>query len=685
MNPYEIHNDQIGVQAKYLYTGNKAAKSDQASLSLVSYDSFNYKVQNGAIVKLRCQGPNTPMLVKWDSLPSSWQELAIKAFGEPKKAVIAGLLEQEFVKDTVALDFYLKFSPMPGKYLSSDQVQQYTLNASVLNLVECILVKRTDARRNRSLNTNRADIRRSIANDIARFKLIQPHTLPEHPDNLFRDLREYKKQGYAYLISGKFNNNNARVVTDEVEQLINNLFAGQNHKPTYEDINRQYTGFKLGYITVINNATGEDYNPEEFPAIKRTTIQNYLSKWRNEIGTENLRSGDRQKYMGKFKTYHSLDRPSYAGSIISIDDRQPPFEYEPGKRMWFYLGADIASGAIVTWVYGKDKKDIIIDFYRQMVRLHHHYGVNLPHELEAESSLNSSFKDTFLAPGAMFQEVRIEANNARGKWIESGVNRKIRYDQEKDAEGWIARPFARSESNQLGGHDVPLIPFDKLVHARLKDIEKWNNEPHHKYPEKSRFEFWLENQHPELKPTNYRAILPHIGFKTQTSCKTGIIQLQMGEYLLGLDGEIVFGDTLISLLNLVEGEDLKICWLDTIDGDVLKALVFKGEEFICEAIAKPKYNRAKLEQTPEDLKAREIMSKYVASVAAYGKKQTKSLDKVTVIDNRPAPKKTFTMPGLKSYQTQSIEAAEMLPELPADEFELIEIEPTVKSRLKDRL
>lgn len=688
MNPYEIHNDQIGVQAKFLFTGNKAAKSDHASLSLVSYDSFNYKVQNGVIVKLRGQGPNTPTLVKWESLPYSWQELLIKTFGEPKKVVIASLFEKEFVRDTEALEFYLKYSPSPGKYLTSEEVELYTLNASVLNLVEVMFQKRTDYRAARRGSTNRTEIRKSIANDTARFKAIQPHTLPEYHDNLFKDLREYKKQGYAYLISGKKGNNNARKVTDEVEKLLNDMFAGQDHKPTYDDIDRQYNGFKLGYIKVINESTGEEYNPKEYPNLSRTTVQNYLSKWRNEIGNEAVRSGDRQKYMGKFKPYHSLHRPTYAGSIMSIDDRQPPFEYEPGKRMWFYLGADIASGAIVTWVWGKDKKEIIINFYRQMVRLHHHFGVNLPHELEAESSLNSSFKDTFLAPGAMFQEVRIEANNARGKWIESGVNRKIRYEQEKDSTGWISRPFARSEANQQGGHHVPIIPYDKLVHARLKDIEDWNNAPHHKNPEMSRFEYWLENQHPELKPTNYRAILPHLGYSTKTSCNTGIIKLQRSEFLLGLEGVVALGDTLISLLDIVEGEQVTIYWLDTIpneDGDceVFKALVYVNDNFVCEAIPKPMYNRAKIEQTGDDSKHREIMSKYVATTDAYGLKRKKAIDKVTVIDSRPV-KKTFTMPGLKTYQPSFDQPAETLPELPSDEMELIEVETPSKRALKDR-
>lgn len=687
-SPYEIFNNEIGVLANCLFSTNKIVKASDWSLGLVSYDSFNYKVKNGEIVRIRANAPKTPALVKFDSLPFSWQNLLIKAFGEPTKVVTKSIFEKEFRYDSVARDFYCA-SPLK---LSDEEIELYTLNASVLNLVELVFNKRSNYISSLGGTMSAKEKRTRIANDTARFKSIKPHTLPEHPDNLFKDLRKYKADGYSYLISGKKGNANARKVTDYVEKFLNNLFAGQNEKPTYEKINRLYESFLAGYVTVINNETGEEYSPKEFPSIKRTTILNYLSAWRNEIGTESVRSGDRQKLMGKFKPYHSLDLPKYSGSIISIDDRQPPFEYEKGKRMWFYLGQDIASGAIVTWVYGKDKEGIIIDFYRQMVRLHQYYGVCLPNELEAESSLNSSFVNTFLKAGVMFNEVRIEANNARGKFIESGFNRKIRYGIEKEATGWIARPFAKSEANQIGGHDVPLIPYKTLVAERLKDIEKWNNEPHPDKPEKSRFEYWLENQHPALKPINWRGILPNLGYETTTSVKVGFIQLQLNEYVLGLNGKVATGNELINLLDEIEGEQVKVYWLDNLQGEVMKALVYVGDQFICEAIKKPTYNRAKLEQTPADLENRELISKYVATVEGYAKKQKSSIEKVIVIDNTPARPKTFVMPGLAELQdmptgvirNRELEA-ELLPELnEEDEFNLVHVETPIKRSLKDR-
>ena len=86
--------------------------------------------------------------------------------------------------------------------------------------------------------------------------------------------------------------------------------------------------------------------------------------------------------------------------------------------MWFYLGIDLGSEAITTWVYGTSKEGIILDFYRQMVRNYAEWGLPLPDEIECESNLNAAYREGFLKSGNMFQNVRIEANSARSKRCE---------------------------------------------------------------------------------------------------------------------------------------------------------------------------------------------------------------------------------------------------------------------------
>ena len=420
--PYEYHNDQLGVQVRFLIKGRDM---DTKSLQLIGERGLQHRIADRKIIRLRANGPNTPALVKWISLPPDWQRLLIETFGEPSKQIKQSWFERTYVRDSVAYEFFLTYKLADGRPLPDEIIEEYTINASVLNTCQKIYSNRYAIRRN--LQGQVQDVWGIVANECNRFKDIEAHTLPMNSAALRRKLRTYKKEGYECLVHKNYANRNALKVDDAVKELLNDLFATQPHKPTATEVSKQYNAFLDGYIEVINNVTGEDYNPAEFKPLSKNTITNFLAKWVNKTGTHKLRSGDRQKWMGRFSPYHSMNAPAYSGSIISIDDRQPPFMMENGKRIWFYNGVDLASEAITVWVYGTTKEGIILDFYRQMVRNYTEWGLQLPAELEAESALNSSYTETFLRPGAMFDYVRIEANNARAKRVER-VNRVLRYD-----------------------------------------------------------------------------------------------------------------------------------------------------------------------------------------------------------------------------------------------------------------
>jgi hypothetical protein len=684
MSPYEYHNDKLGVQSRFLFTGRNQA---QESLGVISYRAIMDRVSVGTLKQLRSGCVNNPALIAWESLPMAWQRMLIERFGETPSLVRKMLFEKFYQRDTKAFAFYTAYKLADGRYLPDETVDEYTINASVLNTMAVVYDKRHSLRK--AMRGKLADVWDTVARETQIFRKVQPHTLPDNERRLRDKFNAYKRNGYAELVHRNFANNNARKVNADIEQLLNNLFATQPDKPTATEIARQYDAFLLGTLEIINNETGEMYAPDMFEPLSIPTITGYLGKWRNKVGTHSKRSGDRQVLMGKFKPYHSLSQPKLAGSIISIDDRQPPFEYAPGKRMWFYNGIDLGSEAFICWVYGKTKEGIITEFYRQLVRNYTLWGLNMPAELEAESSLNSSFKETFLREGAMFEYVRIEANNARGKRIEA-YYRPLRYGLEKKREGWLARPFALSESNQKGGVTVPMVPYNEIIAGCLKDIETWNNMPHSKIPGKTRWEVFMENQNPNTQPTNWRAILPSLGIHTITSCKVGIVKLNHMEFLLGQDGKLAFGESLIWLMDLVEGREIDVYWLDDNRGHVLRALAYEHgtDRYLCDLIAKPVYSRATIERTPEDDLRREEMSKYVASIEGYMNRRRKAIDTVTVIDNRKVTLNnkfsiTDMMPlAVESAPIDKFEADTEMLEMPDDDINDIEI--PLKRDLKDR-
>jgi hypothetical protein len=676
--PFEYYNKIVVTKAELVpnwYNGNTLQ-------SIIE----RYKDKPFGIKRVQIGGNGRPMLIDFDSLPQDVQ----KGIGDPRK--VGHILERFYKQDAEAVRFFATYRFDDGSYLDQVYQDKYVINANMLNALLSLRYARETERRTKggtlvgitaTLLSDAVSFQKVLATD--KYKV--QHTLPESEKRFKQALKDFEKDGlernYVSLISAKHKNSNSRKVFDHTIEFLNNLFADATRKPTPTEVSRRYDSFKSGYLEVMNNNTGEIYNPEDFKNLGTATVTNYLVQWQNKIATYAKRSGDRQKLMQQFKPHHSLDKPKYAGSIISIDDRQPPFEYEPQKRLWFYNGIDLGSEAFTVWVHGRDKAGIIIDFYRQMIRNYHEWGFNLPLELEAEMSLNSSFTGTFLKEGVMFDNVRIEANNARGKRIEAYF-KQLRYAVEKDRIGWLARPFAMSEANQKGPAEKIQVPYNQIVTECLHDIVKWNNMAHSVHTDKSRWEVFCQMQNPNTKPTNYQSILPHLGYHERSSCNVGIVRFRYKEFLLGQNNEVTTGNDLITLMRELEGSEIDIYWLDDNQGGVLKALIFKGTRYVCEAIAKPTYNRAKSEWTDKDLKNREVMSKYVMTIEAYANRQRKALDTVTIINNEPERPQTFTIPGLKSDKvTHSNKPADTMPDTEEEDYDNLPAQSFVKT-LKDR-
>ena len=631
------------------------------NIKSLQQELHRYKNKPFGIKRLELGGNGRKLLIDFDSLKLHIQE----ALGDPRR--VDNPLETFFEFDADAVRYYGRFK-RAGNSLDNEEKERYIINASVMKAV--IKLEQARIQERIKLKGNLRGITATLVKDVENFnntlkvKEGMTHNLPTSEKQFKKVLSECKEDLYYPLIKdpeGK-RNNNARRVCDQTEMILNGLFKNQLHKPTPTEVARSYDSFLNGYAEVYNQDTGELYDPKNFKTLSPATIIAYINKWENKIATHKSRSGDRQVYMGNFKPHHQMEMPTLAGSIISIDDRQPPFVYNTkNDRVWFYLGVDIASQAITTVVYGKTKEGIIVDFYRQMVRNYTQWGFCLPHELECESSLNSSFKDTLLRPGNMFQEVKIEANNARGKYIER-INGKLRYEIEKEGIGWIARPTAKSEANQLSGAKKQVIPYDILINERMLDLEKYNNMAHPGDAKISRWNYFEKNQNPNLKSTNWNGILPSIGFKTTTSCNGGYIRLQGKKRAIANDGKILTGESLIQQMRVIEGKEFDVYWLDGNDGEVMKALVYMNDKFICEVMEMPTYNRAKIERIDandpsvqiKNEEAIKLQSAYVTSVDAFEKRQRNGIDNIQIINNTPKTVNTdFKFPNLKRYTPEA--------------------------------
>lgn len=577
------------------------------------------------------KGLGNEVLIDYDTLPLEIR----KELKDPRK--VDCILERYYWEDAKAVEFFANVKAGKNGYIEPERQREYVLDASVImaairlrfaHVTECsvkgISVKNTDKFISESVNTY---------NHFRALKNFPEHTLPTNHISLKRKIERFEKESYSSLLS-RYDNNNAAKKTERIMNLLNSLYI-QKEKPTQVEVFRQYDAFLNGYVEVINPETAEVYNPKEFGKLSERTVTSFLASWKEKVATHLQRSADRQQYMGKFDPFQTLRQPEYAGSIISVDDRQPPFEYAPGERVWFYNAIDLGSECITAWVWGKNKAGLIGDFYCELARNYAEWNLPLPYEIECESSLNSTLKDTVLREGNMFQCVRIIPNSARSKRIERYFG-NLRYNFEKKRAGWIGRPFARNEANQTRSEKKEYIPYDIIVRNCIQDIIDWNNSPHTKHPDKTRWEIFCEKQSPGLSPINWRGILPYLGEKTETSCNTGQIRLNSSLFLLGDEGKIYTGDKLLALMDVIEGKNVEIYWLRGHEGQVLKALVYFNGRCICEALPKPMAHRSKLEamNDPQAEYNFTLMEKYKNTVRGYAQRHKNEIEKLVVIDRR---------------------------------------------------
>ncbi|OJV30479.1 MAG: hypothetical protein BGO32_08790 [Bacteroidetes bacterium 37-13] len=620
--------------------------------------------------KTRPGGNGRPSLIELNAIPQQHRERIIETLGNPAKEFNA--LEEFFTMDAAARAFYDKFRHTNGKSLEPFQISKYTINASVLNALAALRTNRETM--TKRLGNPRRDLTAGLAADCADFNNVLKlkhnglqHNLPKNARKLNDKLNRYIREGYNCLIDGRANNTNAQVVTREMIQLWNDIFAGQRKKPTHFEVSAKYNAFLSGKIEIVNGETGELHNPkaECYKKISESSVYNYLSDWDNRIVTHLKRAGDRQKYMGKYIPHASMEQPAYSGSIISVDDRQPPYKWGEGagNRMWFYMAQDLGSQAFTAWVHGDTKDGIIIEFYRQLVRNYTAWGLNMPNEIECESSLNSSFAQTFLSAGAMFQAVHIIPNMARSKRIERTFG-ELRNNHERQYEEFMARPHAKAEHLQSKPGEIKYLPKDAIVERELKMIEDWNNQLHPNqqlHPGMSRWDVLMDKQHPDLKPTNWHGILPHLGYCTKSSMALGRIMLQGKQRVIGFESQVALGDTLLNVMSEIEGEEVQVFWLDDNEGKVLKAHVHNMEgRFICELLDELPFHRAKLEQTDRCRENERLTAAYRATVEGYAHRMGKAINQTIIIENEQPKSKRFSIAGIERRTVEEPVDAEII-------------------------
>ena len=210
----EYCNNVICVTREELIKGDEPIIKEGTLNSLYSRDKFQVVHRGG--------GEGNRALIVYSSLPEKYRARFEALKGDPAEILKQQELQMKtrIKTDEAARAFYEDYRyEMGGMETSlSDKLKaEYTLNASVLARLIADMDRR--AAKARALNNRRTDLWDILLAESEQYREEYGHTLPANLSRLKAKIRDFRRDGYAALISGKVGNVTAVKITQEAKEF----------------------------------------------------------------------------------------------------------------------------------------------------------------------------------------------------------------------------------------------------------------------------------------------------------------------------------------------------------------------------------------------------------------------------------------------------------------------------------
>lgn len=561
------------------------------------------------------------VLVEIATMPLRFQERIKLKYGDMKEDVIRNWLGSHYHIDAKAREFYTRFRFDNGDALPPEHIQEYTVNASV---IEAVMRAMEDATFMRKVMKAEPVNWGELAGAISYYQAEFGHTLPVSSNRFKKRVNDFKANGYESLISRKFMNQNRRKVTYDIERLLLSIDA-QPEQPFNTTVWEQYNLFVQGELELYDPETGEVLNPADFTdkdgnplVLSPATVANYLNNPKNKAlrGKLHMSQWD---FNNAYRPYHLRSIGEYSLSKVSLDDRDLPRPMKDGNRVKAYYAYDVVSGAVVGYAYNRYKTtELFLDCMRNMFQTLDRNGMYIPAELEVEHHLVSDFADGLMQAGTVFPLIRwCNPGNSREKRAEH-KNREKKYGVEKRTQVGIGRWYAKLEANRPkeekvydeknNTYKVKTYSYEELVADDIRAIETFNAQPHpnqKRYPGMSRWDVLCAHQNPNLAPWDKAVLYRFIGQHTETT-------IRQNTYCTVMYNQ--YGLPSPEIIEKLEPRNYKVdaYYLPDADGTINEVYIYQNGRYIATCKPVARYNENTAEQTEYDKAAYTEQSKYVA-------------------------------------------------------------------------
>ena len=218
----EMYNGKIAVTVEEL-------TSDQGGTAVMSKANYQNLINRKKIEVLRRGCNCTPALVEYASLPTRFKEAFVAKYGDPEQMVRDD--KPHLAMNAEAREYYAGVTLPDGKHLTQELIEEYTLNASVLDLLrDGLMAQRTGRKRLGNTTPVSWD---GIWQTSEMLREEFGHKLPASKESLRRKLDDYMKNGYECLISKKLGNSNTLKVPEAGGKLM--IALKRSRVPIYTD------------------------------------------------------------------------------------------------------------------------------------------------------------------------------------------------------------------------------------------------------------------------------------------------------------------------------------------------------------------------------------------------------------------------------------------------------------------
>lgn len=567
------------------------------------------------------KGLGSYALVEIATMPLRFQERIKLKYGDMKEDVIRNWLGSHYHIDAKARDFYTRFRFDNGDTLPPEHIQEYTVNASVIEAVMRAMEDATFMRKAMKAGpVNWGELAGAISYYQAEFG----HTLPVSSNRFKKRVNDFKANGYESLISRKFMNQNRRKVTYDIERLLLSIDA-QPEQPFNTTVWEQYNMFVQGDLELYDPEAGEVLNPADFTdkdgnplVLSPATVANYLNNPKNKALRAKLHMSQ-WDFNNAYRPYHLRSIGEFSLSKVSLDDRDLPRPMKDGNRVKAYYAYDVVSGAVVGYAYNRYKTtELFLDCMRNMFQTLDRNGMYIPAELEVEHHLVSDFADGLMQAGTVFPLIRwCNPGNSREKRAEH-KNREKKYGVEKRTQVGIGRWWAKLEANRPkeekvydeknNTYKVKAYSYEELVADDIRAIQTFNAQPHpnqKRYPGMSRWDVLCAHQNPNLAPWDKAVLYRFIGQHTETT-------IRQNTYCTVMYNQ--YGLPSPEIIEKLEPRNYKVdaYYLPDADGTINEVYIYQNGRYIATCKPVARYNENTAEQTEYDKAAYTEQSKYVA-------------------------------------------------------------------------